>query len=334
MPVIRVVFDVPKWTWHHRAMDLATFAPPEYTVHTHKESTFLNHLKDPGFVSGVDAVFFMGWASCPIQRIRKAGCKRLVSLVTSAGPAYRAVNDGDWNTWIVTGSRNYANAHTKLPRYDAIIVVNRFLADACRNHTTRPIYLIPSGVNTDAYSPSPSGREQHNGFRVGWCANINGTHTVKGYKEILEPLIAETPEWKWCVNTRNHRRAWTREQMVDWYRTLDAFVCTSICEGTPSPVFEAASCGVPIVSTDVGCVRDWQLPHDLHLIAPAYQNAKQAGVSREHLRASLSAIANMPPAERTLLGFELRSSVCKLFDYRVISPRTMEALCQTNGSER
>lgn len=44
--------------------------------------------------------------------------------------------------------------------------------------------------------------------------------------------------------------------MPSVYRTLDAYLCVSRAEGGPMPVFEALACGVPVVSTPVGMVRD------------------------------------------------------------------------------
>jgi len=40
--------------------------------------------------------------------------------------------------------------------------------------------------------------------------------------------------------------------MVDFYRSLDAYICTSRTEGGPHPILEASSCGIPVISTPVG----------------------------------------------------------------------------------
>jgi len=180
MPKVKIVFDAARWAWHFRAQDLQAFAPKEYNVEIHQASTFLKHVGDKGFLDGVDSIFYMSWASCPTDRVRKRGAKRIVSLVTSAGPAYRRFNEEDWNTRIVTASRNFANAHSKLPKFDAVIAVNEFLANACREHTTKPVHLIPSGVNTDLFVPL-DGLKRNERFTVGWCANIKGIQTVKGH---------------------------------------------------------------------------------------------------------------------------------------------------------
>ena len=42
--------------------------------------------------------------------------------------------------------------------------------------------------------------------------------------------------------------------MREYYNSLDLYICASRSEGTPRPVIEAAACGVPVISTDVGIV--------------------------------------------------------------------------------
>ena len=43
--------------------------------------------------------------------------------------------------------------------------------------------------------------------------------------------------------------------MPDYYAQIDVYVCASKEEGTPNPILEAMACGVPVISTDVGVVR-------------------------------------------------------------------------------
>jgi glycosyltransferase involved in cell wall biosynthesis len=40
--------------------------------------------------------------------------------------------------------------------------------------------------------------------------------------------------------------------MLEFYRSLDVYVCASRSEGTPNPCLEAAACGLPVVTTRVG----------------------------------------------------------------------------------
>ncbi len=48
-----------------------------------------------------------------------------------------------------------------------------------------------------------------------------------------------------------------REEVIQMYRNVDAFVMTSIWEGYPICLCEAAASGIPIISTDVGNVKEF-----------------------------------------------------------------------------
>jgi glycosyltransferase involved in cell wall biosynthesis len=48
----------------------------------------------------------------------------------------------------------------------------------------------------------------------------------------------------------------TQEEMVNFYQSLDAYICTSRTEGGPHPLLEASSCGIPVISTRVGIAPD------------------------------------------------------------------------------
>lgn len=333
MKKVVIVFDVCGWAWHRRAQDIQAFAPPEYEVDIHNETAFFARYDGPA-ISEPDAIFFMSWASSPTKLLIRA--QRIVTLVTSSGPLYDHIDDADWRTRIITGSRNKPRAMTRLPPLNGVICVNRELASSVEPYA-RPTYLIPSGVNCDVYhSGKPPDNEK---FTVGWCGNPTPTrkgYSVKGYDEVLVPLMKLRPNWNWSLNTRNHHRALGREEMAAWYRTLDAFVCTSICEGTPSPVFEAAASGVPIVSTDVGCVADWNfpglpdwcpdIPHGAGLIVPSYHDATGAERTIEHISAILDELESKTVDDRVMIGSVLRRSLIADYHYDTISPRYLRAI--------
>ena len=50
----------------------------------------------------------------------------------------------------------------------------------------------------------------------------------------------------------------TQEEMGDFYRGLDYYVVCSETEGQPKTAIEAALCGIPIIGTDVGVLRELQ----------------------------------------------------------------------------
>jgi hypothetical protein len=64
--------------------------------------------------------------------------------------------------------------------------------------------------------------------------------------------IARRTGLQTCVT---HQR-YTYDTMQRFYDEIDLLVCTSMTEGGPLGPFEAIACGVPVISTDVGLVRE------------------------------------------------------------------------------
>lgn len=97
---------------------------------------------------------------------------------------------------------------------------------------------------------------------IGWVGNsatkFNGVD-LKGFHTIIKPVIQELIEEGYNIKEfyadRNER--WrTTEEMPEYYSEIDLCLCTSIHEGTPLPILEAMYCGVPVMTTDVGIVRE------------------------------------------------------------------------------
>jgi hypothetical protein len=220
--------------------------------------------------------------------------------------------------------------------FDSVIAVNHALYDETSKHAKHTV-LIPSGIDLQFWYPQE--RRGNRKLVVGWCGNILGP-SVKGCREILEPLIGhyvgenpripskkmtvfETKEWRFEVNTNNHESAVPSETMRDWYNGLDVFLCTSACEGTPSPVFEAAACGVPVISTDVGMVKDWP---EVAFKVPAYKTQRDANISRDWMLASLTQLRLMTDRERAAMGMEQRDSLVEWCDYKTVAPKMLKAI--------
>ena len=88
---------------------------------------------------------------------------------------------------------------------------------------------------------------------VGWTGSLTNNGDVRGIEDILEPACREVKgiELKiQCVE----RNEWITDddRMREYYNSLDLYVCASKNEGTPRSAMEAAACGVPVLSTDVG----------------------------------------------------------------------------------
>jgi len=89
---------------------------------------------------------------------------------------------------------------------------------------------------------------------------------IKGYNLILKPLIERLkkyPDIEVKVLDRWYTNAIPYELMPRFYDDVDCQICTSLAEGTPNPMFEAASCGKALISTRIGAVSEF-IQHDVN----------------------------------------------------------------------
>jgi glycosyltransferase involved in cell wall biosynthesis len=77
-----------------------------------------------------------------------------------------------------------------------------------------------------------------------------------------------------------------REDVGTVYAAVDAVALTSANEGTPVSIIEAQAAGVPVVSTDVGGVRDVVVDGETGFLVPAEQATRVAGALVELARDS------------------------------------------------
>lgn len=137
----------------------------------------------------------------------------------------------------------------------------------CRKPSTE----IMGGINTDLFKPNDLERFNLKNLEerkiiIGWAGNSkwgdwNGTSgtDVKGVDTILIPAINELKKEGYNVELnladRNVKHI-PIEQMSNFYNKIDVYVCVSKEEGGPNTILESMSCGIPIISTNVGFVEE------------------------------------------------------------------------------
>jgi glycosyltransferase involved in cell wall biosynthesis len=87
--------------------------------------------------------------------------------------------------------------------------------------------------------------------------------------------------------------------MLDFYHSLDVYVCASRSEGTPNPCLEAMACGLPVITTRVGnmpeLIRDGEngylVERNVAAIAEKVARLRDDPVARERMgRAARAAV--------------------------------------------
>ena len=88
--------------------------------------------------------------------------------------------------------------------------------------------------------------------RVGWAGSLsNQGSEQRGFDHLIVPAVRSVGAARLVVAAREEK--WrSPDEMLEFYRSLDIYLCASRSEGTPNPCLEAAACGVPIVTTRVG----------------------------------------------------------------------------------
>ena len=118
----------------------------------------------------------------------------------------------------------------------------------------QPVHYTPNGVDTEFFRPAvpPGPPPPVRPLRVGWAGSLTNHGTGhRGVHEFIAPAVAavEGAELRLAAREQTWR---SQEEMLDFYRSLDVYVCASRTEGTPNPCLEAAACGLPVVTTRVG----------------------------------------------------------------------------------
>jgi hypothetical protein len=118
--------------------------------------------------------------------------------------------------------------------------------------STKSVYYTPASARLSRFLP----RKDLSQIKVlGWCGvpvsaqNFGGVDAKRFC--MFEEIVKQTGlEYK--VSKQN----FTYTNMQEFYDSIDLLICTSITEGGPLGIFEAIACGVPVISTDVGLVKE------------------------------------------------------------------------------
>jgi len=109
------------------------------------------------------------------------------------------------------------------------------------------VHYTPNGVDENMFSPA---KEKPKDFYVGFSGTKKHDWR-KGISEFIIPAAKKAGvEYKLAM--LKDKSTVPLEEMPDFYKQLSCYICASSSEGFSLSVLEAASCGVPVISTRVG----------------------------------------------------------------------------------
>lgn len=133
----------------------------------------------------------------------------------------------------------------------------------------KPIAVISDGVDITKFKATNLERFkleniQSRKIKIGWVGNSEftdseGDSDLKGVRKIIKPALEELINEGYSIEIKfaDRKEGYIpHDKMPEYYNSIDVYICASKNEGTPNPVLEAMASGVPIISTNVGIVRD------------------------------------------------------------------------------
>jgi glycosyltransferase involved in cell wall biosynthesis len=168
---------------------------------------------------------------------------------------------------------------------DAIAVVSRPLVDHLAGIDQRKIHVVPNGVDTGRFSPTPDQATCRravglpvDALIVGHVARLspvkNQRFLIDAFSRILAGrpdaflvLVGDGPLRQDLVQFSHQLGAadrilflGERSDLPDLFRSFDVFVLPSLLEGTSMSILEAMASGLPVVASAVGGTPDLLAP--------------------------------------------------------------------------
>lgn len=216
------------------------------------------------------------WAGAPGQVAAAfAGMTSVPFVVTLPGgdlASIREIGYGAQLRW-----RGRLSTRLVLSRASAIIAPSEWLADQARGQGWRPT-VCPFGVALDRWPPArPRERQTGQPLRLIHVASLNRVKDQFGLLEAMRRLYDEGVNFSLDMigsdtlggAVQRHCHALGLDRQVTFqgsmpnselrkrFDTADLLVMSSLHEGAPIAMLEAAAAGVPTVGTAVGNIADW-----------------------------------------------------------------------------
>lgn len=175
--------------------------------------------------------------------------------------SYVAMNQNNLREWLNEFKPNYKYINQVIKRIDRVGAVNRKLAATIKSYCpNKQVDYMKPFVDTNKYKPMEvAGEKDKSTFIIGWVGNADkrskNYHTV--YQSIKHYFKSD-PRVQFKEATKNTRIE--SKDMPAFYNSIDLLLVTGVNEGIPNPAMEAYSCGIPILGTNIGIIKECASP--------------------------------------------------------------------------
>ena len=212
-------------------------------------------------------------------------------------------------------------------KLDAAIVTSPILIDTLSKHIdSKRIFFVPLAIDTNVYTPPDKPRSQEQKtclFAGNWLRDFETMRKVvehlKNNHHIKFQIITFENNWKIFEGLKNVELLsnLTFEDYLDNFRNANLMVipfkdCTSNLA-----ILEAMACGLPIITTDVGGIRDY--------VSTSFTILNKKGDDKAIARAIVDLIDNEDQLE--IMSRKSRNHA-KKFDWKAVS-KTLNSVYET-----
>jgi len=234
--------DKPNWAYHSIAQNLVKYNTDDSVQlsYTHIKGN-AKHIKN--IHSKYDRILVMGWQNY-----------KLVDFLPKKHTLIGIHGHHAWDDRKTQPDKDIAPPKQLvdfLNQFAKVNTVSRKLDRIFKKAGLKKLTYTANGVDSELFVPQPSGNKD---FTVGYSGS-SAHDWRKGVTEFMKPAAkkAGVKLKVAMLATKNHVAL---EEMPTFYQALDAYLCASSSEGFSLSVLEAASCGLPIISTRVGGCED------------------------------------------------------------------------------
>ncbi|MDY6864174.1 MAG: glycosyltransferase family 4 protein [Thermodesulfobacteriota bacterium] len=236
-PRILIIVDVPGWALERTADNVIARLKDHYSFEKAFNINAVEKIRNGHF----DLLYISYW-----RQFRDANIKENCPPNTVSGIRSHFKWDG------CMGLPPSPEVIESLQKFVALNVPSLILYDIFKNlHPA--LFHTPHGVDHLVFHPgsddpcnSPQGK-----LVIGWAGSKTNHPGKRGIDDYILPAIKSISGVTFKIAAREIK--WrNQEEMVDFYQSLDAYICSSRTEGGPHPLLEASSCGIPVISTKVG----------------------------------------------------------------------------------